>query len=141
MFTPEKASAMRTAALLTVAACAARGLPFTGALVIDPTNQDPAQRNLNLQVWEIFRGFYLGLNAAVADDTDWPSPPSATKALPSPIAAAVQLPAVAQAIAGNAALSPLLTALTGLGVKLVTQAVAQVPAPGVPAAAPATTAS
>jgi hypothetical protein len=141
MLTPEKAVAMKVAADLTVAACAARGIPV-GAMVIDPTNQDPVQRNLDLQVWEIYRSYYLGVVAAAGDDVDFPppaSPPTArsANALPGPVAQAIQLPAVSAALSANSALTPLLTALAGVGVNLLTQVAAQIPGPGMPATVPA----
>lgn len=134
MLTAEKSATFRTAALLTVAAMAARGTPIDGPLPIDPSNQDSRQRQINLQVWEIFRGFYLGLANASQDDTDFPPPPPASAkgaVLPPGLNAAVQLPAIASALGSNPVFAPLVTALVSAGVNALNQAVAPVPAPGV----------
>ena len=132
-----KSDAMMIAALLTVAACAARGTPANGALSIDPLNNDPNQRNLDLQTWEIFRAFYFGVVGASSDEKDFPSPPAPAKSpsLPSGIAAALQLPSVASGLAGNTTFGPLVTALANAGIQLAAQAVQQaIPGPGVSAA-------
>jgi hypothetical protein len=135
MLTPEKAAIFKTAAQLTIAAMAARGTPLSGPLPIDPLNQEPGQRNINLQTWEVFRAFYLGLSAAADDETNFksPTPASATRTpiLPTAINAALQLPSVSSALSGNAALAPLVAAFAQMGANAIAHTATPVPAPGV----------
>jgi hypothetical protein len=42
----------------------------------DPNIQSPVLKARNLEVWEVFRIYYAGIQQALADDTDWPPPPA-----------------------------------------------------------------
>jgi hypothetical protein len=68
----EKLFCMQVAAQLTVAA--ANGIGAGTARAIDPTLQDPNQRAVDLEVWEIFRAYYAAITQALADNTSWPAP-------------------------------------------------------------------
>jgi len=111
----DKQSVMYIAATLTQAALSGRGgsgTPFP----VDPTNQDPQQRALTLETWEIFRAFYAGVEGALADDTNWAPPKgSAAPTVPPAITAVLAQPAIASAIAGSPALAPLATILKAAG--------------------------
>jgi hypothetical protein len=68
----EKLFCMQVAAQLTVAA--ASGIGAGTARPISPDLQDPNQRAVNLEVWEMFRAFYSAVTQALADNTSWPAP-------------------------------------------------------------------
>ncbi len=74
----EKLFCMQVAAQLTVAACNGIGSGLSGGRPIDATLQDPNQRAVNLEVWEIFRAYYSAITQALADNTSWPAPAVAT---------------------------------------------------------------
>ena len=133
--TGEKAAALKIAADLTVAASA--GLATVNRTV-DPSLQDPVQRAINLEVWEIFRAYYAAVVGACNDDTDW-APPTKAAATASPAANTpilnalrdvLQLPAVAGALNNTSALSPLLTALQSLVGATTPATAAPLPSPG-----------
>jgi hypothetical protein len=137
---------MHIAAILTQAAMA-RAAGGTGAPVIpiDPTNQEPQQRGITLEVWEVFRAFYVALDGALADDTNWvpPTGGSSGPAIPPKIIAALSSPAVLAALAAAISGNPALGVLPGIikDIGLVLPAIAATPVVPVPApgAAPATT--
>jgi hypothetical protein len=68
----EKLFCMQVAAQLTIAASSGIGVGMTRP--VDPTLQDPTQRAVDLEVWEIFRAFYAAITQALVDNTSWPTP-------------------------------------------------------------------
>lgn len=131
----DKLDIMHVAATLTQAAMSGRGGQAT-PVPIDPTNQDPTQRNLTLETWEVFRAFYAGVEGALADDKNWtpPTPSTTAPTVPTAIASILAQPAIQSAIASAPALAPLVTALKGIGVAIASAAPVAVPAN--PGAAP-----
>ncbi len=127
----EKLDTMHVAALLTIAA--ASGLGGNINIPIDPTLQEPNQRNKNLEVWEIFRAYQTAIVKALAD-TSWPAPPAGSlSSVPSAVSNIVS----ALATNGNplvSALVPLATQFIGAIEKTQTPAppasTAPIPDPG-----------
>ncbi len=71
---------------------------------IDQTLQDATQRACNLEVWEIFRAYYVAVTQALADNADWPAPTVAQgTTVPSVISAglAAAAPALSAALGGG----------------------------------------
>ena len=97
----EKVFCMQVAAQLTVAACNGIGSGLSGGRPIDAALQDPNQRAINLEVWEIFRAYYSAITQALTDSTSWPAPavPQGT-AVPDIISSGISaaLPALASAL-------------------------------------------
>jgi hypothetical protein len=94
----EKLFCMQVAAQLTVAACSGLGAPTK---TVDPTLQDPNQRAVDLEVWEIFRSYYVACTQVLADETSWPTPTiQQGSVVPSIITTAIQaaLPALSPAL-------------------------------------------
>lgn len=106
----EKLFCMQVAAQLTVAACNGIGSGLSGGRPIDPTLQDPNQRAVNLEVWEIFRAFYSAITQALADNTSWPAPAVATGTV-APSIISTGISAALPAIAGALGSGPLGTVL------------------------------
>ena len=95
----EKVFCMQVAAQLTIAAC--NGLGAGANRPIDASLKDPTQRACNLEVWEIFRAFYVAITQAVADNTNWPSPiVDQGNTLPGVLSSGIQaaLPALSTAL-------------------------------------------
>jgi hypothetical protein len=95
----EKLFCMQVAAQLTVAA--AGGIGAGSTRPVDPTLQDPTQRAVDLEVWEIFRAYYYAVTQALADTASWPAPKIAQgNVVPDIITSAIQsaLPALSPAL-------------------------------------------
>ncbi len=136
----EKLFVMQVAAQLTVAAC--NGLGAGATRPIDPTLQDPNQRACNLEVWEIFRAYYHAIQAAVADNTDWPTPTVAQgNTVPNVISSGLTsaLPAILTTLTNNFGgpvgntISSILKLLTPQAQQTVPPVTGNIPAPGVKA--------
>ncbi len=134
----EKVFCMQVAAMLTQAAC--NGLGAGSSRPIDQTLQDPTQRACNLEVWEIFRAYYVAVTQALADNADWPAPTVAQgTTVPSVISAglAAAAPALSAALGGGplgTILQSLIKSLPVAGQKAAIQG--PVPNPGVTATKP-----
>lgn len=124
-----KLIALQIAAILTQAAMAARGGAGAAAATIDPTNADPTQRGLNLQAWEVFRGYYTAILQVLANDTAWPSPKDTSPGVPPGLLTTLAQPAIAALIGSNPTLAPLAAALKGF-INLPTTPATPLPAPG-----------
>jgi hypothetical protein len=83
----------------------------------DPDITSPTLKARNLEVWEVFRIYYAGVQKALADDQDWPAPQLSVAGLvgsvlnPSTISGA--LPAIAGLIPQAKPIVDAATALLG----------------------------
>jgi len=136
----EKLFCMQIAAQLTVAAC--NGIATGTTRPVDPTLQDPNQRAVNLEVWEIFRAYYSAVTQALADTQSWVAPKMAQgNVVPSIITDALQaaLPALSPALASGplgSILSALVKAIPALPAP--TKVPSNLPNPGVNVVSPTT---
>jgi hypothetical protein len=112
----------------------------------DTQIQSPVLKARNLEVWEVFRIYYAGIQQALADDQDWPPPPANASAgqvaqnvastLLNPNTLTAIMPTIA-ALVPQAA--PIVSAVQGLLGAAARPAVpaSNIPNPGAKPAAPA----
>ena len=135
----EKIFCMQVAAMLTEAAC--NGLGAGSNRPIDQTLQDPAQRACNLEVWEIFRAYYVAVTQALADNSNWPAPTVGQgTVVPNIISAGLQAaaPALSSALGAGPFGAILQAVIKALPTSVATSIQGPVPNPGsTPSAKPA----
>jgi hypothetical protein len=118
----EKLLLMLAAAELTSASVGGHANDELSSVTAPDTQiQSPALKARNLEVWEVFRIYYAGIQQALADDQDWPPPPASASAgqAAQNIAGALLNPSTLSALVPTLAAlipqaAPLVSAVQGL---------------------------
>jgi hypothetical protein len=106
----EKLAVLQISSNLTLAAMIRAGGEGPGVVPVDPTNQDPQQRAIDLDVWDVNRAYYQGVVGILKDDVNWPPPPVVTNPTNGPngaLGAVLADPAVSAFIAASPQLAKL----------------------------------
>jgi hypothetical protein len=72
----------------------------------DPEIKNPQLRARNLEVWEVFRIYYNGVQKALADDSDWPAPAAGTVSAGNVLSGIISPDKIGAALPAIAALVP-----------------------------------